>query len=109
MIHLPRKPRCYNSGKISGMRYLTAMAKFRAVDNQIEKKLKMSPVNPMLYGLQANRPYIMHLIYDIYLLFRCDAIYMQDDWENSYGARLEHRVARLFRFKIYYSDDKTSK
>lgn len=102
MIELPSKPRCYNSGKISGMSYLAAMAKFREADQLIETRFCMSPVNPMLYGLQANRPYWMHMIYDIYLLCCCDAIFLQADWAESRGARLERRVAILLRKKLIY-------
>lgn len=56
MIKLPEGRRCYNAGKISGLNYLGALAKFRKFDEQIYSETGMHPVNPMVHGLKPCRP-----------------------------------------------------
>lgn len=43
MIKLPEGRRCYNAGKISGLNYLGALAKFRKFDEQIYSETGMHP------------------------------------------------------------------
>ena len=93
--------KCYNAGKISGLSYLTAYNKFDRYDFEI-LDMGMLPINPMQDGLRASRPWWMHLVYDLWLLVRCSHVAFQPDWEQSRGARIEHRVARLLRKKIIY-------
>ena len=37
----------------------------------------------------------------------CDAVYMQKDWRNSKGARMELQYARKCKNKIFYEDEST--
>jgi hypothetical protein len=100
MSKLPDHPRCYNAGKISGMSYLQAYNKFLQADRHIVR-LGYNPVNPMICGLRASRPWWMHLVYDLFLLARCEFVAFQKDWLDSRGAKIEHCVARFLRKKIY--------
>ena len=102
---LPPRPRCYNSGPISGTGYLEAYERFRRNDGHILSRYGMNPVNPMLLGLRPSRPYWMHILYDLWLMLRCDAVCFQRGWEKSRGARIEYRVARLLRLKVLLPDD----
>lgn len=102
MKKLPKGKRCYNAGKISGLNYLGALAKFEKYDKIIFENTFMHPINPMLYGLKPCRPWLMHMIYDITLLLRCRAVFFQPDWVESRGARIEHRIAVLFGKEIFH-------
>lgn len=93
--------RCYNAGKISGLSYLSARAKFDKFDEEI-RKAGMVPVNPMVDGLRADRPWWMHMVYDALLLVGCSHVLFQPDWFQSKGARIEFKLARFFRKKIIY-------
>ncbi len=95
-----RKKRCYNSGKIGGLNYLTAMKKFLAADREI-LEMGMSPVNPMENGLNPSRPWWMHMVVDLFMLLRCGNIYLQRDWQQSRGARIECRVARWLGMRVW--------
>ena len=102
MIKLPEGRRCYNAGKISGLNYLGALAKFRKFDEQIYIETGLHPVNPMVHGLKPCRPWWMHMLYDLHLMLRCDAVFFQPDWVESRGAKIEHFVAELFGMEIYH-------
>ncbi len=101
MSKLPCHPRCYNAGKISGLPYIKAYTKFGKADRWIEARCCMNAVNPMIHGLKPSRPWWMHLIYDLWLLSRCQAVALQQDWMESRGARIEYRVARFLRKDIF--------
>lgn len=95
-----KKTRCYNAGKISGMPYLEAFQKFARTDRIIREAFGYEPVNPMVHGIAADNPWLFHIIYDLWLLIRCDAVYFQPDWTDSKGARIEMKVARFLRKEI---------
>lgn len=102
MIKLPEGKRCYNAGKISGLNYLGVLAKFRKYDEQIYGETGMHHVNPMVHGLKPSRPWWMHMVYDLHLMLRCDAVFFHPDWVESRGSRIEHFVAELFGMDIYH-------
>ena len=90
-----KKRRCYNSGPITGLTYLTALKNFSLADDRIERCLGMTPVNPMevTWGLKPSSPWLMHMIKDTLLLLTCQAVYFQNGWIRSRGARWEYKVA----------------
>ena len=99
-----RKQKCYNSGKIGGMPYLKAFSNFYNADTEI-KAMGLTPVNPMIKGLKASSPYWAHMIADILLLAGCRHIYMQSNWKDSRGAKIEYKVAKFLRIQIWYQDN----
>ena len=91
----PDRLLCYNSGPITGKSYLKAFNTFLRYDKVIRERIKMEPVNPMIHGLKSSRPYWLHIVYDLYLLFRCDAVAFQPEWEKSRGCRIEYKVSKV--------------
>ena len=83
------------------MPYLVAYKNFDETDKIIEAR-GMIPVNPMKVGLRPSRPWWMHMIYDLWLMSRCEHVYFQPGWAESRGARIEFNVARLLRKDITY-------
>ena len=92
--------KCYNAGKISGLPYLEAFQKFARTDRIIRENLGYEPVNPMVQGIKADNPWWMHMVYDLWLMARCQAVYFQPDWTQSRGATIEMKVARFLRKEI---------
>ena len=88
----------YISGKISGMPLKTAKKKFSKSEEYL-KKQGYFPVNPIGTGERTWKEY---LIEDIALLFDCDAIYMQKDWGQSRGSRIEYEVAKELGLLIMF-------
>lgn len=99
-----KKRKCYNSGKISGLPYLTAYNNFLAADKQIEA-LGFEAVNPMKERwLKPSAPWLLHMIVDVWKMLWCDAVYFQKNWEDSRGARIEFQIAlQLNKGMIYQS------
>lgn len=94
-----KSKRTYNSGKISGLNYFDVQVKFEKADKEIIS-LGNIPVNPIKKGLPHGFPWFLHMIYDLFVLLTCRKIYLQKDWKESKGARIEERVARWFRMEI---------
>ena len=89
-----RNARCYNSGKIGGLPYEEVRKKFARANNEI-RNMGMIPVSPLSNGLKPSRPWLLHMAADLCIMAGCRHIFMQDDWRNSRGARIEYRTARL--------------
>ena len=96
--------KCYNSGKITGLPYLVAYNNFRFADREIESR-GYKPVNPLAERwLSPSAPWILHMIVDIWHLLWCDAVYFQNNWEQSKGARIEFRVALHLNKELIYEE-----
>ena len=101
-MKLPEGKKCYNAGKISGLSILGASAKFAKFDKFIATEMEMIPINPMSHGLNWNKPWLFHIIYDLTLMLRCDAVLFQPDWVESRGVRIEHFFAKMFMKEMYF-------
>lgn len=99
-----RKKRCYNSGKIGGLSYLTYYNNFQEADRAIER-MGLIPVNPVNNGLKPSRPWICHMIVDILLMATCRSVYFQSNWRLSRGARIEYRLAKLTGMVIWFAEN----
>lgn len=105
MVNTDNTPtvKCYNSGAISSLTYLTARNNFLKVDRIIED-LGMKPVNPMevTWGIRPSAPWIVHMVKDILLLMGCRAVYFQRNWKQSRGALWEYKVARWLGKEMFF-------
>lgn len=104
MVNTDNSPiKCYNSGAISSLTYLTARNNFLKVDRIIED-LGMKPVNPMevTWGIRPSAPWIVHMVKDILLLMGCRAVYFQRNWKQSRGALWEYKVARWLGKEMFF-------
>ena len=90
----------YISGKISGLDPNDIRAAFYQAAHEISLRGN-TPINPLENGLKPERPWILHMVVDIWMLIRCDAIHMLPDWEDSRGAKVEYKVAKLLRKQIF--------
>lgn len=107
-----RRKRVYISGKMSGLAKEVYMARFMAAERAL-KEAGLKVCNPArfvfsrwewLYRLLG---YHMCLCMDLWMLSRCDAIYMiGNDWMNSKGAVTERRYAMTFGKKCIYETEK---
>ena len=95
-----RNARVYISGPMSGLDRELYLKMFRRAEQSLRSQGYTRVVNPIrvwacrwpwLYRLVGYR---LTLLYDLWLLSRCDAIYMVGtDWQQSRGARLERLKA----------------
>ena len=109
-----RNAKVYISGPTSGLEREQYMVLFRRAEQSLRDSGYQRIVNPIrvwvcrwpwLYRIVGYR---LTLLYDLWLLMRCDLIYKLPGWQLSHGANIESCVA--YHFKIYpVSDSQTKK
>jgi hypothetical protein len=99
-----KKPnmKIYISGKITGYEISEAALKFKKTENYLIVK-GFDPINPFkLNETYPEKTWEEYMVLCVKYLFECEAIYMQIDWGQSKGARVEHAIARELGLIIYY-------
>jgi len=104
-IHLYPKDgggkRCYISGKISGLTTSEYTANFQYAANAAEK-MGYTAVNPVAVNGQKKWCWLRFMVADIRLLLPCEAIYLQRNWKDSKGSKVERFFAKCLRKTIIY-------
>ena len=108
-----RNAKVYISGPMSGLEMEQYMVLFRRAEQHLRDRGYQRIVNPIrvwacrwpwLYRIVGYR---LTLLYDLWLLMRCDQIYKLPGWQLSHGANIESCVA--YHFKIYPVPDSQTK
>ena len=108
-----RNARVYISGPMSGLDRELYLKMFRRAEQSLCSHGYTRVVNPIrvwacrwpwLYRIVGYR---LTLLYDLWLLMRCDQIYKLPGWRDSKGANIESCVA--FHFKIWPVPDSQTK
>ena len=108
-----RNARVYISGPMSNLSREQYMELFKRAEQSLRSQGYHKIVNPIrvwacrwpwLYRLVGYR---LTLLYDLWLLMRCDQIYKLPGWRDSKGANIESCVA--FHFKIWPVPDSQTK
>ena len=108
-----RNARVYISGPMSGLEREQYLEIFRRAEQSLRTHGYSKVVNPIrvwvcrhpwlwkvLAGITSeNTAYNLTLLYDLWLLMRCDMIYKLPGWRDSRGANIESCVA--YHFKIW--------
>ncbi len=94
----------YIAGKISGLTKEQYSKNFNEVENLLEA-LGLVPVSPLSNGLPEDVPWHEHMLADIALLFECEGIYLQKNWTQSKGARIEYQIAKETGKTILHEED----
>lgn len=97
--------RIYISGPMSALPREQYIQRFLYAEELLRKEGYVNIVNPIrvwscrwpwLYKIVGYR---LTLLYDLFLLMRCQRIYKLPDWRNSHGASIESCVA--YHFNIF--------
>lgn len=96
----------YIAGKVTGLENSDIFKKFHESGKQFKKNghLVMSPAVLILNEGFEHSDY-MHICFA--MIDVCDAVYMQKDWQQSKGARMELRYAKNSKKQILYEDERT--
>ncbi len=89
--------RVYIAGKISGLDYELVKVKFTDA-NTLLLFLGYTPVTP-IFLCKAHWNWWRCMAVCLWNLAQCDYIFLLPDWNNSKGARIERKFARLFNIK----------
>lgn len=96
--------RIYISGKITGLPQQEAREKFASAQALLEE-IGLEAVNPMEQELPVDATWEQHMIKDIELLLKCDAIYMMANWIDSKGAQIEYDIANRMKLEFLFESD----
>ena len=110
---MKQKKRVYISGPMSNLRREQYMELFRRAEQSLRAQGYTKVVNPirvwacrwtwwyrmMEMVVGCDTAYYSTLLYDLWLLRRCDFIYKLPGWRDSRGANIESCVA--YHFKIW--------
>ena len=108
-----RNARVYISGPMSGVDRKLYLEMFKRAEQSLRAQGYTKVVNPIrvwacrwpwLYRIIGYR---LTLLYDLWLLMRCDMIYKLPGWQDSRGANIESCVA--YHFKIWPVPDSQTK
>lgn len=108
-----RNARVYISGPMSGLEREHYLEIFKRAEQSLRAQGYTKVVNPIrvwacrwpwLYRIVGYR---LTLLYDLWLLMRCDLIYKLPGWQQSRGANIESCVA--YHFKIHPVPDNITK
>lgn len=94
----------YIAGKISGLDYEEAESAFMFAETVIEKH-GHTPLNPMkLVDQDEGREYEEYLLDALrVMILDCEGVYFLANWQDSFGARIEHAIAREMKMPIFYA------
>ena len=102
-VYVCRKSQCYISGRITGLSKMEYTANFDYAVNEVTK-LGYTAINPVRIHAGKQWSWLRFMVSDIRLLLPCQAIFMQRNWKESRGARIEWRVAKITRKQIIYQN-----
>lgn len=96
----------YIAGKVTGLEKADMFKKFFESGKLLKKDghLVMSPAVLALNEGFEHEDY-MHICYA--MIDVCDAVYMQKDWQQSKGTRMELQYAKDWKKQIIYEDETT--
>lgn len=96
----------YIAGKVTGLQKDEIFKKFYESGKQLKKDghIVMSPAVLVLNEGFEHEDY-MHICYA--MIDVCDAVFMQKDWQDSKGARMELQYAKDWKKQILYEDEST--
>lgn len=97
------------SGKITGLEPEVARALFASAAEEL-RLMGHTPMNPMeLVPYKPEWAWEDYMLVDIEILFKCEGIYMLENWADSQGARIEHGIAKEMGIKVMYRQNELSK
>ena len=93
----------YISGPISGRDLTERKETFAATAAKLEA-MGFGVCNPMENGLPPESTTHEHMRRDIYMLMRCDCIYMMKGWTHSKGCQVELEVATAIGLPVMFEE-----
>ena len=95
----------YIAGKITGLKMPFVMLKFLK-SARFLKKEGHCVMSPSVLGFNAGFEHsdYMHICFS--MIDVCDAVYMQKDWKNSKGAKMELEYAKKHKKQIFYQNER---
>ncbi|HAX95618.1 MAG TPA: nucleoside 2-deoxyribosyltransferase [Prolixibacteraceae bacterium] len=95
----------YISGKITGLKPEQFMPVFEKAESLLREAGYTNIVNPTKLGIHTGEDWSRAMAICMPELETCDAIYMLDNWRESFGARHELHRAMHRRIRIMFGPE----
>jgi hypothetical protein len=89
----------YICGKITGMEWGAARAKFEEIEKSLKKEWIV--INPIKV-CKTEWAWEQCMIEDFSQILICDAIFIMNNWQDSKGAKIEIAVAKELGIELIY-------
>jgi hypothetical protein len=96
--NIKHNKRIYIAGKVSGLEYMDAYYNFIIAEEQVAQLGEV--FNPMKLCKREWTWIECMLVCIFNLIFKCNRIYLQENWKDSRGAKIELFIAILFNKKV---------
>lgn len=96
----------YIAGKVTGLNNAEIFRKFYESGKQL-KKQGHTVMSPAVLVLNEGFEHLEYMHICFAMIDVCDAVYMQKDWQQSKGARMELQYAKKLHKLISYEDEFT--
>jgi hypothetical protein len=98
--------RIYIAGKFTGLQYDSVKQKFKDTEIMLKNKgyFVINPVRLTTMFLHKSWKFNM-IICILFLILFCDKIYIQKDWLDSKGAKLEYIIALELGYEIIFEQE----
>jgi hypothetical protein len=93
-----KRTKVFISGKVTGIEYYVAYQTFANADRQLSS-MGYQVINPMKI-CRKNWSWLRCMAKCLWAIYFCDKIYQLPNWQESRGARIEYRWAKLLRKRI---------
>lgn len=93
-----KRTKVFISGKVSGIEYYVAYQTFANADRQLSS-MGYQVINPMKI-CRKNWSWVRCMAKCLWAIMFCDKIYQLPNWQESRGARIEYKWAKLLRKRI---------
>lgn len=88
-----KQTKVFISGKVSGIEYYVAYQTFANADRQLSS-MGYEVINPMKI-CKKNWSWVRCMAKCLWAIYFCDKVYQLPNWQESRGARIEYRWAKL--------------
>lgn len=89
------------SGKVSGLPYVYAQKRF----NRAASLFQGCEVHNPVKLCKPSWSWWRYMVVCLWHLMKCDTVVFMDNWQDSKGARIEHRVARVLGKTVIYMNE----
>lgn len=93
--------RCYIAGKITELEQSVYEQNFKAA-SEIVEELDYHAVNPVELEHDHDKTWESYMKAGIIEMMKCQAVYVQSNWKESKGAKIEVELAFILGMKVIY-------
>ncbi len=95
------KPKIYIAGKVTGTPIAECTMKFGTKQKELEAK-GYEVINPLEVVGDFNTKWIPAMKKCLIAMLGCDEIYFLNDWSFSKGAKVEHVLSYILKYKRHF-------